>query len=172
MNIQALLTPGDKRTTGNADQVAELVLTNPKLVEEVIACFKEDHEGIRMRAADALEKVAVKHPDYVQPFLPQIFNEIALINQQEVQWHVAQILEYLSLTPAEIKQAANILFDYITTTKSNIVKVFAATTLTKLSLQEQSLQPKVKELLNDMLQHGAPSQKSRAKKLIAKLNLT
>ena len=47
---------------------------------------------VRMRAADAAEKISVKCPEYLKPFKKKLLNEIAKSEEQEVRWHVAQMI--------------------------------------------------------------------------------
>ena len=45
-----------------------------------------------MRAADAIEKITMRHPEYLQPYKTQLIEQLALIDQKEVRWHVAQMV--------------------------------------------------------------------------------
>ena len=51
-----------------------------------------------MRAADAVEKITARRPELLRPHKRRLLTELALIPQQEVRWHVAQMLPRLSLS--------------------------------------------------------------------------
>ncbi len=123
MSIIQMLSGGDKRSIGKSDEVTKLVLKNNSLFI-LFNCLLVSDELIRMRAADAIEKVTITKPELLKPFKNKILNEVANIHQQEVEWHVAQLIPRLDLTPDEFKMAVIILNKFIDNTKSNIVKVF------------------------------------------------
>jgi alpha-beta hydrolase superfamily lysophospholipase len=60
--ILTLLEGGDRRSVGRADEVAALVSRNPKLFPQLIAGLWSDDPLVRMRAADAAEKVTRTAP--------------------------------------------------------------------------------------------------------------
>ncbi|HVN67770.1 MAG TPA: hypothetical protein VMT55_05290 [Candidatus Sulfotelmatobacter sp.] len=121
---------------------------------------------IRMRAADAAEKVSSKHPEYLQPFKARLLNKVAMVPQQEVRWHTAQMLAYLTLTPKERDRTARLLFSWIENEKSNIVKVLSLQALAGFAQQDKYLRSKVVSLLNKFVADGSPSLKSRSKKIL------
>ena len=53
---------------------------------------------LRMRAADAAEKITCRRPDLLVACKQRLLDEIAAVPQQEVRWHVAQMLPRLALT--------------------------------------------------------------------------
>lgn len=123
------LKGGGLCSIGRAEEVIEDILKNPSLFAKIFEGMLHDDPRVRMRSADALEKVSSKHPEYLQPFKTRLINEISRIQQQEVRWHVAQMFSYLELTKTERDEIIQVLFSYIKTTKSNIVKTFSIQTL-------------------------------------------
>ncbi len=89
------LKDGDLRSIRKADEAVQDILNDPQLFE-VFEGMLNDDPRVRMRSADALEKVSSKHPEYLQPFKNWLINEIAKIKQQEVRWHVAQMFSYFN----------------------------------------------------------------------------
>jgi len=85
----------DLRSIGRAEEVVYDILNNPALFAEVFEGILDDDPIVRMRSADALEKVSSKHPEYLQPFKNRLIYEVSQIEQQEVRWHVAQMFSYL-----------------------------------------------------------------------------
>jgi hypothetical protein len=128
-----------------------------------------DDPLIRMRAADAVEKITALHPEYLQPYKNQFIEQVAHISQQEVRWHVAQMLPRLGLSEAEQAQAVEILLDYLND-KSKIVKTFAMQALADLAEREAKLRPQVSKLLAKLTETGSPAMKSRGRKLLDRLS--
>jgi hypothetical protein len=86
--------------------------------------FASDDEVVRMRAADAIEKISNRRPGHLQQHKKEILAVAASAVQQEVRWHAAQMIPRLNLSPAERVVAVEILFDYLRG-KSSIIKTFA-----------------------------------------------
>ncbi|WP_371362160.1 hypothetical protein SRRS_33840 [Sporomusa rhizae] len=93
------LKGGDLRSIGKAEEVVTDILNDKNLFTEVFNGMLSDDALIRMRSADAIEKVSRLHPEYLQPFKQQIIDEISQIGQQEVQWHIAQMFSRLEFQP-------------------------------------------------------------------------
>ncbi len=91
------LKGGDLRSIGRAEEVVQDILNNPVLFTEVFEGMLDDDPLVRMRSADALEKVSSSHPEYLQPFKNRLISEVSQVRQQEVRWHVAQMFSYLEV---------------------------------------------------------------------------
>jgi len=163
------LKGGDLRSIGRVDEVVQDILRNPTLFEEVFEGVLDDDPIVRMRSADALEKVSSKHPEYLQPFKKRLINEVSKIKQQEVRWHVAQMFSYLEVNERERDQIINILLSYIDTSDSKIVKTFSMQTLADFAGKDKVVRPKILKILEELVKTGSPAMKSRGRKLIKKL---
>ncbi len=165
----AKLKGGDLRSIGKANEVAESIIKNPKLFQDVFEGVFNDEPLIRMRAADALEKVSSKHPEYLQPFKARLIKEVSKIAQQEVQWHAAQMFGYIELTQNERDEIIEILFAWLDDSKSNIVKVCSMQTLAEFAEKDEKNRSKIINKITNVIRKGRPSVVSRGKKLLAKL---
>lgn len=163
------LRGGDLRSIGKADEVVEDIIKNPRLFGEVFKGMLDDDPIVRMRSADALEKVSSIHPEYLQPFRGKLINEVSKIEQQEVRWHVAQMFSYLDLSKDERDKVIEILLSFIDTNKSKIVKVFSITTLANIAEKDQNRKSFILKKLQEFIQSDSPAIISRTKKLIKKL---
>ena len=163
------LKGGDLRSIGGAEEVVADVLQNPVLFGEVFEGMLNDDPLVRMRSADALEKVSARHPEYLQPFKKRLINEVSQIKQQEVRWHVAQMFSYLEVSRVERDEMIKVLLSYLDTDKSKIVKVFSMQTLADLAEKDELIRPKVVRKIEEILETGSPAIVSRAKKLLTRL---
>jgi hypothetical protein len=166
--IEKLLGFGDLRTAGKSEEVITLVLANPELFENVIKAILSDNPGTRMRASDAVEKITLDHPDWLKPYKKLFLSKIIAIDQKEVKWHVAQILPRFRLTAKEREIVFNLMLGYLDDT-SQIVKTFAMQALTDIAMQDASYIKRAQEIVKNLVENGAPSQRSRGKKLLASL---
>lgn len=62
------LRGGDRRSIGRVPHVVRVVSKNRELTGELIVGLVSDDPIIRMRAADALEKVSKERPSLLDPF--------------------------------------------------------------------------------------------------------
>jgi len=167
-SISDLLSGNDRRSIGKSDDVVALVGKNKKLFDELFNCLYSDNEVIRMRAADAIQKIVELNPDIIKKYKYEILNEIAKIDQQEVHWHVAQLIPYLDLTKADTPIAFKFLNGYLKD-ESRIVKTFAMQALADLADIDSSLTKKVIKIIEQQMIQGSPAMLSRGRKLLAKL---
>ena len=167
-NILASLSGGDRRSTGRSDEVLALVLADPVLFGRLIEGMSNPDPLTRMRAADAAEKVTVRRPELLQPYKEHLLHQVAIIEQQEVRWHVAQMLPRLELSPAERRQALDILLGYLDD-ESKIVKTFAMQGLADLAWQDPQLRPEVLPVLVELTASGSPAMRSRGRQLLKQL---
>ncbi len=168
--IIAKLKIGDLRTKGKSEEIVNDVLDDPKLFDCVMAGMDNDDPGVRMRASDAVEKITIKFPEYLDPYKDHLINNISKIDQQEVCWHTAQMLPRLKLTKKERFKVFQIFVNYLNDS-SKIVKTFAMQGLAEIAKQDKSYLPAVMELLEKLIEEGSPAMKARGKKLIATLNI-
>ena len=163
------LRGGDRRSIGRSNEVAREISNNPKLFAQVVAAMRNSNPVIRMRAADAIEKASARNPKLLQPHKRIVLKKIAAIPQQEVRWHIAQIIPRLQLTPKELDHAVSILFDYLDD-KSSIVKTFAMQALADLAQQDSRLRKRIVPILEFLSANGTPAMRARGRKLLAILN--
>jgi len=168
-NILEQLKGGDLRSIGKSNEITILVIKNPKLFQEVFKGMTDSDPLIRMRSADIAEKVSKQHPEFLSSFKSRLIKKVAKIPQQEVRWHVAQMFSYLSLTAKERQGIAEILFSWIESEKSNIVKVMSLQTLAEFAKQDIVVKNKLVPLLKKFLKNGAPSLKSRSRRIVKEL---
>ncbi len=163
------LAGGDRRSIGRVSEVVADVLNDPTLFEAVFHGMFSDDPIIRMRSADAVEKITARHPEYLQPYKTKLLQQVARIEQQETRWHVAQMIPRLELSEEERVVVVEILLGYLHD-KSRIVKTFSMQALADLAEQDASLRSLVITLLEELTRTGSPAMRSRGRKLLEKLN--
>jgi hypothetical protein len=167
-NILRLLEMSDRRTIGRSDEVAAIVLKNSDLFPQLIAGMWSDNPMVRMRAADAAEKVTRTNPDLLQPYKKELMGLMEEAIQQELRWHVAAMVPRLSLTKKERHLAASTLNRYLED-RSSIVRTFALQGLADLAQDDPELLSRVMEILRDATRSGTPAMKARSRKLLSRM---
>jgi hypothetical protein len=159
------LRGGDRRSIGKVPHVVRVVSKNLELTGELIVGLVSDDPIIRMRAADALEKVSKERPSLLDPFKEVLLSTAADSHQQEVRWHIAQMLPRLNLSRKEKDGVVSTLLGYMQD-RSSIVKVCAMQALTELAASDQRLVSSVKPVIEHACRNGTPAMRARGRKLI------
>jgi hypothetical protein len=107
--FEAMLAGGDRRSLGRVDEVIEAVLARPASFGALFDCLFSGDEIVRMRAGDAIEKVARRRAGLLEPYRERLLSDVTAIEQPSVRWHLAQILPRLELGPRERARAIAIL---------------------------------------------------------------
>jgi hypothetical protein len=163
------LAGGDRRSIGRVSEIVAEVLNDSSLFKVVFNGMLSDDPIIRMRSADAVEKITAKHPEYLQPYKEKLIQQVAKSDQQEVRWHVAQIFPRLELSKGEQAVIVEILLNYLND-KSKIVKTFSMQALADFAERDAGLRPQVIKLLEELTRTGSPAMRSRGRKLLENLN--
>lgn len=164
------LAGGDFRSIGKSNEVVEQVLANPKIFDDVFSGFFESDSIVRMRTADAVEKITKQRPELLQKYKKTILEQVANIQQQEVQWHVAQIIPRLNLTKGEVTKTQTIFDRYLRTTNSNIVRVMSLQAMADLAMQGKIEKESVIRGIEEYSEMvNTPSVRARARKLLKQL---
>jgi hypothetical protein len=167
--LEALLEGSDRRSIGGAEQAARLIERSPEALAEAIRLMEHADPVLRMRSADALEKASRADASLLAPHKKALLGSIARDPQQEVRWHVLQIVARLPLTESERRQAVAMSRASIDH-PSRIVAAEALTALFRLSEGDPALRREVVRLAHDCRSSSAPSMRSRAARLLKEYN--
>jgi hypothetical protein len=167
-NILTLLAGGDRRTVGRADRVAAMVSKDSSLFPELMAGFWSEDVLVRMRAADAAEKVTRTNRELLRPYKKELLGLMSEAEEQELRWHLAVMVPRLLLNAEERRLAASWLNKYLDD-RSSIVKTFALQGLADLAQDDVSIQPGVIEILREATRNGTAAMKARSHKLLFQL---
>jgi DNA-directed RNA polymerase subunit F len=159
LQIRELLAKGDRRQILGVDKVLAILNKNPNKFSEVFALMSDKNPLVKMRAADVVEKFSKQHPTCLQGLEDKIIKLLHTETQQEVCWHLAQIMPRLKLDARQQKLVYIILESYLQH-KSNIVQVFALEALVKIN-HKASL-----KFVQDKIKHGSPAVQNKANKLL------
>ncbi|OGX79882.1 hypothetical protein A6395_04580 [Exiguobacterium sp. SH31] len=166
MDIRELLNGGDLRSIGHVDAVVAFVGNDPERFNELMNGLTDDRPVVRMRSADAMEKVTRRHPELLRPHQASLFQQLHTTTQQEVRWHLAQVMPRMTWTEDEATDIVRVLSGWIETETSNIVIVNSLQAIFDLNAVHSRFRDELKALLETQLETGSPAVKSRSKKLL------
>ena len=167
--ILKMLEGGDRRSIGRSNEAAALALERPNLFDVLVAGMSMEDPLLRMRCADAVEKITTSRPEYLRRHKRRLIGDLSRIEQKEVRWHVAAMLARLRLTPKEQQRVIGILLAY-TNDHSSIVKTLAMQSLADLALRDAALRPLVRLHIEELTAIGTPAMRARGKKLLSELS--
>ena len=93
--ISKWLSGGDLRSDGVSNEVAEFILDNPALIDELFDGLDSPNAVIRGRTADALEKVAREKPELFSSRLSKLIQIAENDEVAMVKMHLAMLLGHL-----------------------------------------------------------------------------
>jgi hypothetical protein len=166
--IRSMLHGGDRRSIGRADEVVALVYSRSEAVSQVVECLWDADEVVRMRAADAAEKISREQAALLQRYKKPLLGLMTETTQKELRWHLAVIVPRLRLTAPECRRVAEILQGYLDD-RSAIVKTFAMQGLWDLAIQSAPLRPTVVERIRSLTRTGTPAMRARGRILLARI---
>jgi hypothetical protein len=123
---------------------------------------------VRIRAADALEKLQHLIPDQISPFQTELLNIGQHAEDAEIRWHLAQMLPRIPTAYMKRTRIAELLKHY-SFDKSVIVRVSAMQGLADLAKADNTFRLLALRRINSALLFGAPAEKARARKLLRDL---
>ncbi|MEX2116628.1 MAG: hypothetical protein WEB37_07065 [Bacteroidota bacterium] len=160
-----MLEGGTLRSIGRSEEAAGEVLANPLLFKHLVRGMQSADPILRMRAADAAEKVTRHNPILLAPHKKRILTTIARINQQEVRWHAAQMMSRIEWNSKERSALITLLEEYLRD-RSSIVRTSAMQTLADLASQDKKLRGGIVKTLKELTATGTPAMKARGKRLL------
>jgi hypothetical protein len=163
------LRGGDRRSIRGVPEVVAQVLSEPSLFPIVFDGMADADPLVRMRSADAVEKITAARPEYLAPYKKQVLRLAASAAQQEVRWHLAQLFSRLELSAAERRQVVELLSSYLTD-ESRIVKTFSMQALAEIAALDAELRAPIIARLERLTRTGSPAMKSRGRKLLLRLS--
>jgi HEAT repeat protein len=167
-NILDKLRGGDLRSIGNADEVAQEIVNNPEQFKLVFNGLYDDEPVVRMRSADVVEKATKDRPELLTGYFSKVISILAVAEQQEVCWHMAQISPRLDLTKSEERRIVGLLKKLLSH-KSKIVRVSAMDALASFAERNETILKEVIEIIKAQMESGSPSIISRGRKLLQRL---
>jgi hypothetical protein len=155
----------DRRSIGKSNEVVNDVLKDPNLFDTLFYGMLHKDPVVRMRSADAVEKVTFKHPEYLNSYKIVLIEQVAAFDQQEIRWHFAQLIPRIELDHEEQKRVLQILIAYLKD-KSKIVQTFAMQALADLAMKNPDHKSWVVKLIEDQIVSGSAAVKNRGQKLL------
>jgi hypothetical protein len=161
----SLLLGGDLRKLRQSSIVVRAV-TEQESFDELFGLVFHHERSLVMRAVDAVEKVTIKHPEFLKPHKVQLMSVLKSADHKELKWHVAQLIPRIELTESELTDVRHILnYWALNKNESKIVRVNALQGLFDLSQKHLEVKSDLAVAISSMEHEMIPSIQARVKKL-------
>ena len=170
-SVRDALSGGTRTSVGKADQVVEKLLKAPSGLSEVYELFLDEDPVVAMRSSYVAMRVAEQKPESVQPFAKDLLKNLELYTQQEVRWHIPQLLVHLDLTKAQRKRAYEVIMNWAETDKSKIVGYYSFQAAADFAETDSTLLQDFIPRIRKANKTGAKSIQNRCKKIAKQLDI-
>ena len=165
------LSGGTRTSVGQAPAIIKQVARTPELLDEIYDLFLDQDPVVAMRSSYVAMKVAETDPESTWRFKKRVLRELPRYVQQEVRWHVPQLLIHMNLTPAERRKAYAAVMEWSETDKSKIVAYYGLEAAAQFVEVDGALEADFVPRLRSLNQRGAASVSSRCRKIAKRLDI-
>jgi outer membrane PBP1 activator LpoA protein len=169
--LKDVLSGGTRTSVGDADQVIAKLLKAPAGLIEIYTLFLDEDPVVAMRASYVAMRVAEQKPESVKPFAKDLLRNLELYTQQEVRWHIPQLLVHLDLTKAQKKRAYEVIMNWAETDKSKIVGYYGFQAAADFAETDADLLQDFIPRIRNANKTGAKSIQNRCKKIAKQLDI-
>ena len=170
-SVREQLAGGTRTSVGEAEQVVKKALSSSALRDEIYDLFLDDDPVVAMRASYVAMKLAQSDPATAQEFKKMLLKNLSLYRQQEVRWHVPQILVHMKLTAAERRKAYEVVMEWSETDASKIVAYYGLQAAADFAEVDDALLEDFIPRLRKLNARGAKSVSNRCKKIAKQLDI-
>ena len=158
------LQGGDLRSKGRSEEVVRLVLAKPSLTRELVRGMSEVDQVVRMRCADAFEKVTVRRPELAQEFSAEVLALLSRPQPKEILWHLLQVAPRIVWPRHQLNEVhAAVARAHLD--GSNIVKACALQAEVELLPQDPARRAAVVLLIHRARASEVPAVRARGRRL-------
>ena len=165
----------------NKQRIANIVLEQPFLFEELVTITFWIDKKISIKAAWVLEWICTHHNlDFILPYLKEFTSKISSLKFDSAIRPCAKICEHLAtayyaksanktkeiLTLVHIDAIVETGFDWLITPQKIAVRAYTMNTLYLFGLEKEWIHPELKHLIETKIIHESKGTKARGKHLI------
>jgi hypothetical protein len=163
--LNDLLSGGDLRSIGDVNKLISRINTQ-KEFDELFFFLNSDDRLVVMRAADAIEKITIKNPEYLNKYKKSILKFLDIAEDKEFKWHLALLISRIKLNSDDRKKVFMKLSEWASDKEeSRIARVNSVQTLFTLTGDDPELKKAFDLILKELKKENIPSINARLKKL-------
>lgn len=170
-SVKAQLSGGTRTSVGDAESVINRARSSAAVRREVYGLFLDDDPVVAMRASYVAMKLAEMDPATTHPFKDLLLENLPNYRQQEVRWHVPQLLVHLELTDEQRRRAYTAVMEWSETDKSKIVAYYGLQAAAEFAEVDDELLSDLIPRLRALNARGATSISNRCAKIAKQLEI-
>ena len=157
-----------KNTLGRTEEVVEMVLEKPELIEYLYQCYFQPDEWVRLRVSSSFKRLWRADEELVKPYIAGFVSKVSKTDQPSINWTFAQMCEELDhlLTAPQRATATKRMRGYLETSDDWIVQNCCIATLSKWATADESLAKWLAPKLEGLARSERKSVAKRAAKAI------
>ena len=161
--LQSYLKGGDLRSIAYVGKLVAQIKTQSAF-DELFSILFLPNRLLVMRAADAIEKITLKNPQFLANYTKEIIRLLKTASNKELKWHLALIATRINFNARDFEFVWNKLATWAKDKKeSKIVRVNSIQSLFKIVKPE--LKKELELILKEVESENIPSINARLKKL-------
>jgi hypothetical protein len=166
--FEQMLTGGHPNSLGRTVEVVELVLAQPRRMDELYGCYRSADEVVRLRTSSAFKRISLVQPELLVPYIDRLLSEIAALDQASAQWTLAHLYATLRpfMTPEQHRRAVAVLQHNLDHHDDWIVLNMTMQTLADWSAEDEALRAWLRPRLHRLTEDRRKSVAGRARKLL------
>ncbi len=169
MNIVLdMLSGGDLRSDGQANEVVREVLAHPQLLELLLDGLESPDDVVRGHTADALEKVSRSRPELLMPRSSQLLQQAIDDGVAVVRWHLAMVLGTLAALGHRTDEIVAVLLELLAD-RSAFVRSWAIASLSIIAREHPHLKGEIIPPIGALRSDRRIAVRTRAEKALAAL---
>lgn len=163
--MRKYLEGGDLRTIGGVKFLLPLI-RDQKDFDSLFRYMYSKDRPIVMRAADAVEKITIGHPEYLAGHKRDLLALLQSAEDKELKWHLSLLVSRLPLNDHELKLVLAKLKEWAgNPAESRIVRVNALQALCEIKDQDPGLEKDFRTLIGKLQKEEIASINARIRNL-------
>lgn len=157
---------------GTAVQLSDYVSVNHDMFNSLISIYIGGPSRITQRAAHPLTTVSMKHPELLTPHLGTLLRAINAADVSvALKRNTIRMFQFVTIPRDRHGRIIDICFRFLMDNREPIaVKVFAMTVIERLSTKHSEIRKELKTVIEDQLPYAGAAFRSRASKIMRKLD--
>ena len=169
MNIREQLRQTHSKQSCEA--IIEHIESHPNALTVLMKCFIDDDWRMNQRAAEAVEIISKKRPDWLREYYPDLLTRLKSPKHDAFVRNVLRAWQHLDIPENYQGEVADYCFQYLANPRAAVaIRVFAMTILKNICLHWPEMADELRWLIEEHLPLASPGFKSRGKKVLKALD--
>ena len=112
-DLLEMLSGGDLRSEGRAEEVAARVIEDPGLLPSLAEGLALDDRLVRARTCMSLEVLSRTRPELLLPLVPELVRTAERESVAQARWHLAEIFCIVALDAEQVERTIPVLLEYL-----------------------------------------------------------